>query len=105
MNKYCGHVGSAHSDWTTLGLPWSRVACTSQSTLLRLQVLHRALSQVDPVFSSLTSPKPLRFSSALQEHRPRKAVHSVLFPGPSAQVTECSVSTLSHVGPASYSPS
>jgi len=105
-NKYCGHVWVVLTvngpHWDCHGPGW-HVLPSPHCSGSRCST--RALSQVDPVFSSLTSPKPLRFSSALQEHRPRKAVHSVPFQGPSAQVTECSVSTLSHVGPASYSPS
>ena len=43
----------------------------------------RALCQVGPAFRALPRSKLLRFSGALQGHRPRWAVHFVPFPGPS----------------------
>ena len=78
-------VGSAHSGWTTLGLPQPKAACTSQVHTAQAPACSaRALSQVDPVSCALTSSKLLRFSGALQGHRPRWAVHFVLFPGASS---------------------
>ena len=77
------YVGSAHSGWTTLGLPQPKVACTSQvHTVQSPECSARALSQVRPVFCARPRSKSLRFSSALQGHRRRWAVHFVTFPGP-----------------------
>ena len=73
-------VGSAHSRWTTLGLPQPKVVCTSQvHTSQAPGCSARALSQVGPVFHALTRFRPLRFSGAQQGHRPRWTVHFVPF--------------------------
>ena len=55
-------VGSAHSLWTTQGLPKPKVACTFWVyTALAPWYSARALSQVDPTFHVLPTSKPLRF--------------------------------------------
>ena len=73
-------VGSAFSRWDTLGLPQSKVMCTSQvHTAQTPGCSARALSHVDPAFHALPRSKPLRFSGAPQGHRPRWAVCFVPF--------------------------
>ena len=55
-------VGSAHSLWTTQGLPKHKMACTFWVyTALAPWYSARALSQVDPTFHVLPTSKPLRF--------------------------------------------
>ena len=96
-------VGSAHSGWTTLGLPQPKAAWTSQVHTAQAPACSaRALSQVDSVSHALTSSKLFRFSGALQRHRPRWAVHFVLFPGQAAQATGCLLSIPSQVVCVSY---
>ena len=100
------YVWSAHSGWITLGLPQIKVACTSWvHTAQAPGCSARALSQVVPVFHALPRSKLLRFSGALQGHRPRWAVSFVPFPGPTHSgdwvLGECTI----HVGHASRSPS
>ena len=55
----------------------------------------RALFHVDPVSRALPSSKPLRFSGALQGHRPQRDVHFVSFSGPSCSgdlvLSKCTV--------------
>ena len=98
-------LGSAHSEWTILGLPQPKVAHTPQvHTTQVLGCSARALSQVSSVFCAPPTSKPLSFSGASQNHRPRWAVHFVSFPGPTAQATGCLASSLSQVGRVSYSP-
>ena len=98
-------LGSARSEWTILGLPQPKVAHTPQvHTTQVLGCSARAPSQVSSVFCAPPTSKPLSFSGASQNHRPRWAVHFVSFPGPTAQATGCLVSSLSQVGRASYSP-
>ena len=76
-------VGSACSGWATL-------FATAQGSMYFLgphcsgsRGIARALSQVSPVYHALPRAKLLRFSAALQEHRPWWAGHFALFPGPS----------------------
>ena len=76
-------VGSAHSRWTTWGFPQGKTTYTSQvHTAQAPGCFAIALSQVGPVFHALPRSKLLRFSGALQGHRPRWAVSFVPFPGP-----------------------
>ena len=76
-------VGIARSGWTTLGLPQSKVACTSKvHTAQAPGCSAGALSQVGPVFCEVPGTKPFRFSGAPQGHKPRWPVFSVPFPGP-----------------------
>ena len=78
-------VGSAHSGWTTLGLPQPIAACTSQvHTTQASGCSARALSQVSPVFHAAPRSKPLRFSGAPQGHRPRCSVWFLPFLGPNS---------------------
>ena len=78
-------VGSAHSGWTTLDLPPHKAACISRVyTAQSPECSARALSQVGPVFCALPRSKLLRFSGALQGHRPRWAVTSVPLSGPNS---------------------
>ena len=90
-----GCVGSAHSGWTTLGLPQPKAACTSWVHSAQAPGCSaRALSQVDPAFHALLRPKPLGFLGAPQGHRPRWAVCFVPFPDLAAQVTRCLVNSV-----------
>ena len=78
------------------GLPQPKVACTSQvHTVQSPECSARALSQVRPAFCARPRSKSLRFSSALQGHRPRWAVCFVPFFHPSCSgdqvLGECSV--------------
>ena len=73
-------VGSACIGWTTLGLPKPKAASwvyTAQAPGCSA----RALSQVGTAFHALPKSKLLRFSGALQGHRPGWAVHCVSLPG------------------------
>ena len=77
-------MGSAHSGWTTLGLPQPKAACTSWVHIAQGPGwFARALSLVDPAFHALPRSKSLRFSGVLQGHRPRWTMHFVPSPGPS----------------------
>ena len=77
-------MGSVHSEWTTLGLPQPKAACTSWvHTAQAPGCSARVLSQVGPVFCALPRSKPLRFLGGPQGHRSRLAVCFVPFPGPS----------------------
>ena len=89
-------VGSAHSGWTTLGLPQPKVACASWvHTAQSPGCSARGLSQVGPAFRALPRSKSLRFSVVLQGHRPRWAVQFVPFAGLSSSsnwvLGECTV--------------
>ena len=89
-------MGSAHSGWTTLGLPQPKVACASWvHTAQSPGCSARGLSQVGPAFRALPRSKSLRFSVVLQGHRPRWAVQFVPFAGLSSSsnwvLGECTV--------------
>ena len=80
-----GCVGSAHSGWTTLGLPQPKAMCPSWVYTARATGCSAmALFQVHLSFCELPNFKPLRFSGAPQGHRPKRAVHFVSFPVPSS---------------------
>ena len=75
-------VGSACIGWTTLGLPKLKAACASWVyTAQAPGCSARALSQVGTAFHALPKSKLLRFSGALQGHRPGWAMHFLSFPG------------------------
>ena len=89
-------VGSAHSVWTTLGLPQRKAACAPQVyTAQAPRYPARVLTQVGPVFHALPRSKPLRFSGIPQGHRPGWVC--VLCPSQvqAAQATRCLVSAVS----------
>ena len=85
-SQWMDHTGFATAQGG-LYIPGPHCSCPGSSA--------RALFHVDPVFRALPSSKPLRFSGALQGHRPRWAVHFVLFPGASSSgdwvLGECTV--------------
>ena len=63
-------VGSAHSVWTTLGLPQLKAVCASQVyTAQAPRCSAGALSKAGPTFPALPRSKPLRVSGTLQGHR------------------------------------
>ena len=99
-------VWSAHSVWTTLGLPQLMVPVLSQSTLLRLQValkgncnhaldcvhfpglsgsvsgsqvLHKGTDSVGPAFCALPRSEELRPPGAWRVHYPRCVVLLITF--------------------------
>ena len=104
------HLGSAHSIWTTLGLPQLTACVLSQCTLLRLQValqgnclkqalgcvhfpglicsgsgsrvLHKGTDLVGHVFCALPRSEKLRQPGTLGVHCPRWSVHLHHLPGP-----------------------
>ena len=91
-----GMCGECCSVWTMLVLPKPKVVCTSQvHTAQGPGCSIRALCQVGPAFCALPRSKLLRFSGALQGHRPRSTVCFVPFPGPSSSgdqvLGECTV--------------
>ena len=94
------------SQWVDhTGLPQSKVVCPSCVHTAQVPGCSaRALSRVGPVFHALPSCKLLRFSGALQKHRPRWAVCFLPFPGPSRSGNQVSSSAQSQVGPESYVP-
>ena len=90
------YVGSAHSGRTTVGLPSSKVMCTSKiHTAQAPGCSSRALSQVGPVFQALSRSKLLRFSGVPQGHRWKWAMCFVPFPDLSSSdnqvLDECTV--------------
>ena len=74
---------SAHSLWTTLGLPQPKAECASQvCTAQAPGCPARTLSHMGPaLWNALSSSKPLRFLGTPQGHRPGWAVCFVSFPG------------------------
>ena len=97
-------VGSAHSAWTTVGLPLLTVACaflvyTAQAPTCSAGVL----SKVGPPFHALLRSKLLRFRSSGTPQRHRLGWACVFCPSQvrAAQATRCLVSTVSQVGHAS----
>ena len=75
-------VGSAHCGWTTLGLPQPRVVCTSWVCTAQAPGCSAGdVCYVGLAYCALPRSKLLRFSGALQGHRPRLAVHFVPFAG------------------------
>ena len=91
-------VGSAHSLWTTLGLPHLMVACafqvyTGQAPGFPAEVLSKA----GPAFLALSSSKLLRFRFSDTPQRHRLSWVCMLCPSQvrAAQATRCLVSTLS----------
>ena len=106
VNKYHWHVGSAHSVWTTLGLPLLTAYVLSQSTLLSLQValqgnclrqalgcvhfpglscsgsgslvFHECADLVGPAFCALPRSELLRRPAAWRAHSPQ--VQCILSP-------------------------
>ena len=119
-------VGSAHSVWTTLGLPQLPAHVLSQSTLLKLQVslqgncpkqalgfvhlpglscsdsgsrvLHKGTALVGHAFCALPRSKQLRQPGSWQAHCPMWAVHLNHLPSPSHSVSwVCHKSAISGV--------
>ena len=75
-------VGSAHCGWTTLGFPQPKVSCTSWVCTAQAPGCSAGdLCHAGLAFCELPRSKLLRFSGALQGHRPRLAVHFVPFAG------------------------
>ena len=76
---------SAHSGWTTLGLPQSKVACASWVyTAQAPECSATVLSQVGHTFPALPRSEPLRFPGILQGHKCEWTVQFVPLPGPSS---------------------
>ena len=118
-NKYHWHVyvGSAHSVWTTLGLPQLTVCVLSQSTLLRFKValqgncpkwplgfvhfpglscsgsgswvFHKGTESVGHAFCVLPRSEQLRQPGAWQVHCPRWSVHLITSQVPAAHFLGC----------------
>ena len=98
-------MASAHSVWTTPGLPQLTAACafpvyTAQAPGCSAGVLSKA----GPAFPTLAGSKLLRFRFLCTPQRHRLGWACVLCPSQvqGAQVTRCLVSTLSQLGGASY---
>ena len=119
------HLGSAHSIWTTLGLPQLTACVLSQCTLLRLQValqrncskrtlsfmhfpglscsgsgswvLHKGTDSVRPVFCAFPRSEQLRRPGAWQVHSPRGVVHLITSWVPATWLPECAARAPSQV--------
>ena len=110
QKEYCKQislacVGSAHSVWSTLGLPKLKVACASRVyTAQAIGCSAGVLSKVGLPFRAPLRSKLLRFLGTPHRHRPGWAC--VLCPSQAraAQATRCLASALSQVSCSSYSP-
>ena len=91
-------VGSAHSIWTTLGLPQLKVVCAFRVYTAQAPGCSAgALSKADPAFCALPKSKLLRFWFSGTPQRHRLSWTCVLCPSQvlGGQVIRCLVSTLS----------